>query len=82
MKIEEYYKGIGFMQEIYHLTFSGYGEYVVPQENYSWSQNFSMTAKGVYNYSDYGDEFYLVLSKPNTGKILLVYNTKMFDLIV
>jgi len=80
MEIEEHYQGIGFMQEIYHLTFSGYGEYIIPQENYSWSQNFSMTAKGVYNYSDYGDEFYLVLSKPHTGKILFVYNTKMFDL--
>ena len=64
----------------YHLNFSGYGEYVIHAENYKWSSIFSMSAEGVYNYSDSGDEFYLVLSKPHTGKILFAYNTKMFEM--
>ena len=36
--------------------------------------------RGMYNCSDSGDEFYLVLSKPHTGNILLAYNTKQFDM--
>lgn len=63
----------------YHLNFSGYGEYVIQADNYRWSSIFSMSAEGVYNYSNSGDEFYLVLSKPHTGKILFVYNTKLFE---
>ena len=66
--------------ERYHLTFSQYGNYVIPNENYKWSSTFSMSDVGVYNYANSGDEFYLVLSKPHTGKILFAYNTKMFEL--
>ena len=65
--------------ERYHLEFSQYGNYVIPAENYKWSSTFSMSAEGVYNYANSGDEFYLVLSKPHTGKILFAYNTKMFE---
>ena len=34
----------------------------------------------VYFHAECDDEFYLVLSKPHTGKILLAYPKKMFDL--
>ena len=78
MEIKEYYNRYGITTE-HHLFFSGYGEYVIPPENYTWSQNFNMSDKSVYNCSTCGDEFYLVLSKPHTGKILLAYNTKMFE---
>lgn len=64
----------------YYLCFSQYGKFQMPDENYKWSSTFSMSAEGVYNYSNNGDEFYLVLSKPHTGKILFAYNTKMFEL--
>ena len=64
----------------YQLNFSGYGEFVIHAENYKWSKLFSMDDHGVYTYADSGDEFYLVLSKPHTGKILLAYNTKMFEM--
>ena len=67
------------VDERYHLNFSQYGSYVIPTENYKWSSTFSMSDTGVYNYSQRDDEFYLVLSKPNTGKILYVYNTKIFE---
>ena len=67
--------------ETRHLYFSSYGDYEIPDENYKWSSNFAMNASSLYNYySNCDDEFYLVLSKPHTGKILYAYNTKMFEL--
>ena len=61
----------------FRLHFSCYGTYMIPDESYSRSKNF--IPKSVYESSDYGDEFYLVLSKQHTGKILYAYNTKMFE---
>lgn len=61
------------------LHFASYGEYKIPGENYGWSELYAMSDKTVYLHAECGDEFYLVLSKPHTGKILLAYNTKMFD---
>ncbi len=63
----------------FRLHFSNYGVYMIPDESYSWSSMFFMLHKKVYESSDYGDEFYLVLSKPHTGKIVFAYNTKMFE---
>lgn len=62
------------------LLFSGYGDYEVPEKNYPWSKEYSMTAEGVYRTSMDGDEFYLVLTKPHSGKILLAYPAKYFAL--
>ena len=39
-----------------------------------------MTARGVHSTSFDGDEFYLVLSKPHSGKVLLAYPAKYFTL--
>ena len=64
----------------YRLHFAQYGQYLIPRKNYVWSETFSMSDQGVYNYSIPGDEFYLILSKPHSGKILFAYNKKMFDL--
>ena len=63
----------------YHLRFASYGEYVIPRVNHSWSSLHVMDADMVYFHAECNDEFYLVLSKPYTGKILLAYNAKMFD---
>ena len=65
--------------EACHLRFASYSKYKIPGENYSWSDLHCMNDKTVYSYAECGDEFYLVLSKPHTGKILLAYNAKMFD---
>lgn len=62
------------------LRFNGYGEYKVPDTNYPWSKEYPMTSEGVYHTSFDGDEFYLVLSKPHSGKILLAYPAKYFQL--
>lgn len=62
------------------LHFSGYGDYAVPEKNYRWSKEFPMTVRGVHNTSFDGDEFYLVLSKPHSGKVLLAYPAKYFTL--
>ena len=65
--------------EFSYLHFARYGEYQIPKENYTWSFSLSMDDEDVYSYSTIGDEFYLVLA-PGTSNILLVYNTKIFDL--
>ena len=75
-KIREYGRG----RTDYLLHFSSYGKYIIPDENYKWSSMYNMRDNWVYRYSECGDEFYLVLSKKHTGKILLAYNTKLFDL--
>ena len=62
------------------LHFSGYGDYEVPEKNYPWSKEYPMTAEGVYHTSMDGDAFYLVLTKPHSGKILLAYPAKYFTL--
>lgn len=62
------------------LRFNGYGDYKVPDTNYPWSKEYPMTSDGVYHTSFDGDEFYLVLSKPHNGKILLAYPAKYFQL--
>jgi hypothetical protein len=69
-----------FIDDKYRLHFAKYGSFVIPVENYKWSAAFEMDAKGVFHHSCSGDEFYLVLSKAQGGKILLAYNTKLFDL--
>ncbi len=51
---------------------------MIPDNSYSWSTLFATLS--VYESSDYSDEFYLVLSKPHTGKILYAYNKKMFEM--
>ena len=65
--------------ETCHLYFASYGEYAVSGESYSWSDLYAMDSSTAYMYADCDDEYYLVLSKPHTGKILLAYNAKMFD---
>ena len=65
---------------LFRLIFSSYGTYMIPDESYSWSSLFlTMLAKTVYERSDYGDEFYLVLSERHKGKIVFAYNTEMFE---
>ena len=64
----------------YHLRFYNYGWYKIPDENYAWSIAGSMYSSGVYRDSQCGDEFYLVLSKPHNGKILMAYPCKLFEL--
>ena len=65
--------------ETQHLYFSNYGEYAIPGMSYEWSDLYYMDSDTVYMHAECGDEFYLVLSKPHTGKILLAYNAKMFE---
>ncbi len=65
--------------EFCFLHFASYGGYEVPDENYDWSDLHSMDDNMVYIHAECDDEFYLVLSKPHTGKILLASNAKMFD---
>lgn len=63
-----------------NLSFARYGDYAVPQKNHRWSKLYPMSCMGVYYHASEGDEFYLVLSKPHSGTILLAYNAKLFRL--
>lgn len=60
------------------LSFSSYGFYYVRMgEHYRWSKLYCMKGNGVVNYSKVGDKFYLAVDKK--GRILEVYNCKMFE---
>lgn len=79
---KDYIAGRGLatrVKQAYVLRFYSYGEYVIPNINYRWSAQGAMDAALVHFHAEREDEFYLVLSKSYTGKILLAYNTKMFD---
>ena len=67
-----------FLRHPYILEFKSFGKYCVPKENYSASKIYDMSDKGVFNYSNVGDTFYLILDAKD--RILSVYNTKMFEL--
>lgn len=67
------------------LTFSGYDKYTVRtvsgQTLHPWSELYPLSAEGEYYYAFEGDAYYLVLSKPHSGKILMAYNKKLFELV-
>ena len=63
----------------YALNFASYGQYcILSGENYSSSELYTMNDKGVFNSSTIGDTFYLIVDTKN--RILLAYNTKLFEL--
>ena len=62
------------------LRFACYGDYQVPKKNHRWSKLYPLSCQGEYYHASIGDEYYLVLSKPHNGKILLAYNAKLFEL--
>ena len=67
--------------EFLYLHFEKYGRYTICKENYLWSELYwHYNEDDMYNSSEIGDEFYLVLSKPCKGLVLYVYNTKLFEL--
>lgn len=63
----------------YTLNFASYGQYCIPnEENYSSSELYTTTGDGVFYSSTIGDTFYLIID--NKNRILLAYNTKLFEL--
>lgn len=62
------------------LSFARYGDYAVPQKNHKWSKLYPLSCMGEYYHASEGDEYYLVLSKPHSGTVLLAYNAKLFEL--
>ena len=79
---KETYIGSAFSSSFSHpyiLEFKSYGNYSIPSKNnYTLSRNYSSTDKDIFNYATIGDTFYLVITKKE--KILLAYNTKLFEL--
>ncbi len=69
-----------YRKENYRLAFLHSGEFMIGTLNYRWSPRLSMTDKDLFNCSQDGDSFYVVLygKKP---KIKMVYNCKLFEMI-
>lgn len=70
------------------LDFSGHGSYFLDSGAghgrgsiyYKWSENYYMTAKGIFNTAIAGDTFYLVVNDDDPErKPIMVYNAKFFD---
>lgn len=69
----------------YVFTFVEHGEFVFDaqqhvDELYLWSNTQKMPAEKLFNDSEPGDEFYLVISKWDYQKPLCVYNKKHFEM--
>ena len=63
----------------YSLIFCSNDRYEVSKcKYYTWSANMQMTFEGIYHTSLQGDEFYLILVNK---KIIMVYSTKLFELM-
>lgn len=62
--------------EEYQLFFKRFGKYIIPKANYKWSKIFSMNDRGVYNYSNPDDSFYLAII--GDKQIGMAYNAKLF----
>jgi hypothetical protein len=61
------------------LIFKNYDKHFLTEYwHYSFSAQYKMFDTELFRTSDIGDEFYLIVNKKN--KILLVYNTKYFEL--
>lgn len=68
------------MKSPYHLRFQCFGTYTIPSgRNYRYCKMYDMEPRGVYNYSNVGDDFYIV-TLLGSNEILLAYNTKLFEL--
>ena len=61
--------------------FSSYGRYVVPDRNFTWSDQFRMHDDGLKNYSSCGDDFYLLVYTEGSrkGKVAYAYPAKLFE---
>ena len=70
----DYIRGIEF-----RLYFACFGRYKIVGTHYKHSKKLCMTKESVYNSSNSKDEFYIVLTKAHTGKIVMVYNDKFFE---
>lgn len=69
----------------YVFTFEEHGEFVFDAQKYVddiylWSKTNKMPAEKLFNESEIGDEFYLVISKWDYEKPLCVYNKKHFEM--
>ncbi|MBQ4093225.1 MAG: hypothetical protein IJC82_07950 [Firmicutes bacterium] len=67
-------------KRIYHLYFAVYGKFTLfIRENYTFSESFFMTGKGIYDQAKIGEDFYVVLI--GKRKVPMnVYSTAFFTL--
>ena len=63
---------------IYVLHFEDGRAWTVPNKNYRWSKEMSMSENAILQSSNVGDDFVAVAEKA-TGNIVVAYNTKFFE---
>ena len=78
-KKEEFIWGGTNRSAFYKLCFYTHATYTLPLKNYLWSDNCCMSDERIYELSDCGDGFYLVVFNKNKQKPLLVYNKRFFE---
>jgi len=62
----------------YAVRFENDTEWRVPQEVYAWSDRLCMSGRGVYESTHRGDTM-LVVTDKRTDKIIMAYNTEIFE---
>ena len=62
----------------YTLHFEDGKKWDVPKDNYLWSVERRMSDFAIYNSSHRGDEF-IVVTKRETGDVVMAYNTEFFE---
>ena len=63
----------------YVLRFEYYGEYIIPQVVYAFSENYEMTGKELWDSTYPDDEFYLLLDKKN--RIISAFHCNNFEYV-
>ena len=67
----------------YRFCFSNYGIFETLEDEfnkrYTWSENFAMTPKRIFDRAFTDEEYYLVLDKEFSGKILAIYSKTIFQ---
>jgi hypothetical protein len=68
----------------YRFYFSNYGIYETLLDEYTkiytWSENFAMTPQRIFDRAFTDEEYYLLLDKEHSGKILAIYSKTIFQL--
>ena len=81
---EEHYKTSGgkYRRSVtvhnYAVRFENGAEWRVPQEVYAWSERLRMSGRGVHESTHRGDTMLIVTDK-RTDKIVMAYNTEIFE---
>lgn len=76
--VQVYYKHHARTVVICSISFENGKIWLIPKDNYLWSEELKMSNFAIYNSSHRGDRF-IVVTNNETGKIVMAYNTELFE---